>query len=375
MVVVSGVQAVSATDPTKPAPDPIVVGIEYAHDWYARNVRPISLRGLARHVKATDWLWQELEALPGLSRPGYNWKPFDDEVDAWRAAGFEVGAVLRCKHWLATAPTWTPPAPLLASAPPKNAAMWASWERLAFNVADHFRGRVAWYEIESEPDRLVAGKLDEVLRIHKVAAAAIRAADPAARIVLGGLGPGDFLDDAPSAQALAARIAALTEPRRSYASRAFDLYGRMLAELDCDVAELHSLHGVGGVAAGLEWMRSKAPAGCELWVGDAFPAASLEWSSYVTLPASRKPEMDGRLLALERGDPAAWAELDAEKVETTHARILEADRAGAARIYFGGLVDWPRGSSQAFQGILQPDGTPRPVCEVIRAAQGVALAA
>lgn len=369
MVVVPGVQAVT------PPADPIIVGIEYAHDWYARNVRPSSLRGLARHVKATDWLWQELEAFPGLSRPVFTWGPFDAEVDAWRAAGFEVGVVLRCKHWLATAATWTPPAPGLASAPPKNPAMWAAWERLAFSVADHFRGRAAWYEIEPEPDRFVGGTIEEVLRIHRVAAAAIRAADPAARIVLGGLGPGDFLDDAPDADDLAARIAGLPEPQRSYAARAFDLYRRMLVELSYDVAELHSLHGVGGVVPGLEWMRANAPAGREFWIGDAFPAASLEWSSYVTLPRARKGPMDARLLALERGDATARAELDAEKVETTHARILEADRGGAARIYFGGLVDWPRGSSQAFQGILEPDGTPRPVCEVIRAAQGVALAA
>lgn len=365
MVVVPGVPAV------KPR-EPIVVGIQYAHDRYARHIRPAALRGLARHVKATDWLWQELEALPGLSRPIYTLGPFDAEVDEWRSAGFEVGVVLRCKHWLATAATWTPPVPGLASAPPKNPAMWAAWERLVFSIADHFRGRVAWYEIESEPDRLVAGKPEDVLRIHRVAAAAIRAADPSARIVLGGLGPGDLLDDAPDAAKLAARIAGLAEPRRSYASRAFDLYGRMLAELDYDVAEVHALHGLGGAAAALERMRALAPAGREFWVGDAFPAASLEWGSYVTLPKAQKEPMDARLLALERGDAAARAELDAEKVETTHARILEADQAGAARIYFGGLVDWPRGSGQAFQGILEADGTPRPVCEVIRAAQAAA---
>jgi hypothetical protein len=53
----------------------------------------------------------------------------------------------------------------------------------------------------------------------------------------------------------------------------------------------------------------------------------------------------------------------------TAAKIDAALAAGCSAIHFGPTYDWGSLSPYNWQGLTRPDGTPRPVCDVIRAAQ------
>lgn len=344
------------------------VGIEYAADAYAATVDPRALAGVASTIKLTDLAWSSVEALPGLSRPSYNWRALDAEIDRWARAGIAVDCiVLRCQHWLATAPTYASRGGWLSSAPPKSPKLWDAYGRFCGAVARRYPGVAL--EIESEADRLWSGSIDEYLRLLAVAYQAIHAADPDAAVVLAGISPGSLLDDDPDDDEIGARVMALAEPQRSTVARALDFYGRSLAEGTYDVAELHSLYAPSGIAPTVRRMRDLGAR--EIWVGDSFPGASVCWSPPGWNQAP-KAEMDARLLALERGDPGAREGLWREQLDTTHQRILAAEAAGCARLYVGPVVRWPLATGQPWQSLLGEKLEPLPVCQVIEAAQRAA---
>lgn len=341
--------------------------IQYANDALAGNLDPKRLDGIANHVKVTDITWASLEALPGRSPGVYNWVKLDAIIESWRRAGYDVSCiVLRCQHWLATAPTYASIGGPLSSAPPKSARMWDAWGRLCGALAAHLRGLDIAIEIESEADRLWNGSVDEYLRLLALGGEAIRAADAGALVVLAGISPGSLLDDDPDDDEIGARVMALDEPQRSYIARSLDFYTRTLREGRYDVAEIHSLYGVGGIAPAVRRVRELGAK--RVWIGDSFPSASLCWSA----PGWNQPakaDMDARLLALERGDAKAREALYVEQVDTTHERILAAEAAGCEAIGVGPLMRWPMVTGQPWQSLLDDRGEPLPVCDVIAAAQ------
>jgi hypothetical protein len=343
------------------------VGIEYAADAYSAAIDPRALAGVATSIKLTDLAWSSVEALPGLSRPSYNWRGLDAEIERWARVGIAVDCiVLRCQHWLATAPTYASRGGPLSSEPPKSARMWDAWGRLAGALAAHLRGLGIALEIESEADRLWDGSVDEYLRLLAIAYQAIKAADADATVVLAGVSPGALLDDDPDDDEIGARIMALAEPQRSAVARALDFYERTLREGRYDVAEIHSLYSASGIAPAVR--RVRALGARRVWIGDSFPSASVCWSppGWNQQP---KPEMDARLLALERGDVGAREALYDEQMDTTHERILEAEAAGCEVLGVGPIMRWPMVWGQPWQSLLDDAGKPLPVCDVIAAAQ------
>lgn len=348
------------------------VTLNYASDALATDaagkpVDPARLSGIARTIKATDWTWASMEALPGLTKPAYNWKVIDAEIERWARAGIAIDcAVIRCQHILATAPTYTSRGGFLASAPPKSARMWDAWARFCGALAAHLRGSGIALELESEADRLWNGSVDEYLRLLSLGYQGIHAADPKATVVLAGISPGPLVDDDPDDDELSARIMALPDDQRAELVRARDFYGRSLAEGRYDVAELHSLYAPSGIAPTVRWMRKLGAK--RVWVGDSFPSASLCW----TAPGwnqPRKEDMDARLLAVERGDRGAREALYAEQLDSTYERILEAEAVGCEVLGVGPVVRWPLATGQPWQSLLGDDGKPLPVCDVIAAAQ------
>lgn len=343
------------------------VSIEYASDPLAAAVPAESLSGIARTIKATDWRWGAIEALPGLSKPTYNWRAIDAEIDRWLKVGIAIDcAVIRCQHLLATAPTYASRGGLLSSAPPKSPKMWDAWTRFCGALATHLKGSGIALEIESEADRLWSGSVDEYLRLLSLAYQAIHAADSSATVLLAGISPGSLLDDDPEDDELSTRIMALPDAQRAAVARAWDFYARTLAEGQYDVAECHSLYAPSGIAPAVRWMRRLGAQ--RVWVGDSFPSASLCWSPPGWCQP-KKSDMDARLLAIERGDPGARESLYAEQVETTYERIIEAEAAGCEVLGVGPIARWPLATGQPWQSLLSDRGEPLPVCDVIRAAQ------
>ena len=353
------------------------VGLEYAADKLAtypdgKSIGPERLSGIAASAKACDITWASLEALPGLARPVYNWRTLEALLESWSAAGVPIDClVLRCQHPLATRATYPSRGGLLSSAPPKSPAMWSAYGRMCMSLAAYLlaSGRHVAIQIESEADQLFSGTVDDYLRLLATAYDEIAAVSPRALVVLAGINVAGLLADDPTDDVIGERIMGLPEPLRSSATRSLDFYQRTLVEGRYHAAGFHSLHQVSAIAPTVRRMRALMPARREVWADDAFPAASLNFDSYrFNAPASRK-EMETRLDALDRGDSASLADLYAEQVETTHARLIEMSEAGVERVYLGPLRDWPRATGQPWQGILNADGTPRPVCDVVRAAQ------
>lgn len=348
------------------------VGIEYVGDklaTYADGKTPIGperLAGIARTAKARDIPWGSLEAVPGMGV--YNWRPLDELIDSWGFAGIEIDCiVVRCQHLLAMR---DPGAMLrLQSSPPKSERMWKAWGQFVGALCGHLwsRGNPVAIEIESEADWCFAGSVKEYLRLLSIAYDA--AAATRTTVVLAGINVAGWLSDDPSDDEIGERVMALPEDDRARVTRALGFYETTLREGQYDVAGFHSLHQVEAIGPTVKRMRALMPAGRAVWADDAFPAPSLVFDSYgFGAPADRKA-MEARINALDRGDSGALADLYAEQVETTHARLIEMADAGVERCYLGPIRDWPRGTGQPWQGLLDASGTPRPVCDVVRAAQ------
>lgn len=354
------------------------VGIEYAHDALAtypdgKPIGPERLSGIAASAKACDITWASLEALPGLARPVYNWRVLEALLESWSAAGVSIDClVLRCQHPLATRATYPSRGGLLSSAPPKSPAMWAAYGRMCLSLAAYLlaAGRRVAIQIESEADQLFSGTVDDYLRLLATAYDEITAVNPRGLIVLAGINVAGLLADDPTDDVIGERIMGLPEPLRSSATRSLDFYERTLAEGRYHAAGFHSLHQVSAIAPTVKRMRALMPAGRAVWADDAFPGESLNYNSYRFNAPAPRAVMEARIDALDRSDPSALADLYVEQVETTHARLIAMSEAGVERVYLGPIRDWPRATGQPWQGILNADGTPRPVCDVIRAAQG-----
>jgi hypothetical protein len=140
------------------------------------------------------------------------------------------------------------------------------------------------------------------------------------------------------------------------------------------VVDIHSLGAASGIAPNVRRVREALPSwwAGEITIGDAFPGEPVCPSPAQGFPGD--PELMARLL---RRESAAFGELERRQRVVTAAKIEAARAAGCSQVNFGGLYDWNepvKGSWQVvtpypWQGLTRPDGTPRPVCDVVRAAQ------
>lgn len=349
------------------------VGIEYSGDTlatYADGKTPIGperLYGIARTAKARDITWGSFDPIPGLGR--YNWTALDELMRAWAAAGVFIDCiVVRCQHLLAVR---EPLAMLqLQSSPPKNERMWTAWGAAIRALADRLHAfspvHVA-LEIESEADWCWRGSVEEYLRLLSIAYDVTREFNTT--VVLAGINVAGLLVDDPSDDDIAARVLGLPDADRDRVTRSIAFYERTLREGHYTAAGFHSLHQPDAIGPTVKRMRALMPAARAVWADDAFPATSLNYDSYRFNAPAKRAVMEARIDALDRGDKGAHAELDAEKIETTHARLIAMADAGVECCYIGPIRDWSRAIGQPWMGLLDASGTPRPVCDVVRAAQ------
>jgi hypothetical protein len=84
-----------------------------------------------------------------------------------------------------TAP-WAGRVPGKIDSPPKNLADWDRWVNAC---ADHFRGRVKFWEVWNEPNiEFFNGSIADYANLVKTASAAVRRADPSASVLMGTAG-------------------------------------------------------------------------------------------------------------------------------------------------------------------------------------------
>lgn len=127
-----------------------------------------------------DSTWGALEPAPG----DWRFDRLDARVDLARSRGSTVMLVL------AQPPAWAATRPDLSSyggspSPPKDMAQWRNY---VTTVASRYAGRIEAYEIWNEPNlsQFFVGSPQQLGELTKVAAEAINAVDPAAKVVSAG---------------------------------------------------------------------------------------------------------------------------------------------------------------------------------------------
>ncbi len=167
----------------------VAVGEDYfdGHDSAARVRRHMRLaRALGVRYLRCAFSWNGIEPQRGQYQFAF-WDMLVNE--AARAHVQLLPYVAYTPRWAAVRDEkfWTQP--------PKDAAFFADMMRV---LAARYRGRIHTWEFWNEPDNREywAGSADEFGTMVKAAAEAVRTADPAAVLVLGGMSrpPGNFLD-------------------------------------------------------------------------------------------------------------------------------------------------------------------------------------
>lgn len=347
----------------------MIVGIQYLGEPASIPPRQVTPYG-----KTVNFDWQECEPRPGGA---YYWKTFDDRLRLADLAGFRDHVVtLRSKHVRSdmVRPTVTPPAEIAAlayaqaSAPPVDLARYERWVAAC---AARYRGRVGAWQIESEQtdETHWLGTADEYVDTLGKASGAIAIADPRARLLLGGIGFGDLLDDvqfgAIAEDAITIRIGTWPEPYRSMGLRSLDFGRYILGECRCDAVGIHSLSGAGGIAPAVDLVRkySRGPA---VWIDDATSAPLALYDPRGFNNPADPWAMFTDLLGLISRNPAAVAKRERAQADMVAAKIAAARECGVERIYFGTLTDWPL---IAATGALAFQGLRRSALDVIAAAQ------
>lgn len=422
-ITASGSQSLEGLDATVRALVPVPsqeerIGIEYASSPFGRASDATRYAALGlRAVKMTDWNWQIAEPYTVIQpeKPAwcriwasgpfcnvyiepYQWGSWDAEVKAWQAAGYsDIHVVIRAKHNRFTSPT-VPPDPVLGalstvcSAPPIDQAQYGRFVRAVVERYDGdgvndmpgLRWPIRWYEPESEQQSTLfwCGTAEEYVETVRTVRSAALAAHPETRIVLGGTNFDDMLDDDPSLETIDWRLHATEEeggkpePWRSMRLRAFEFHRITLQHLDLfDAAELHTLTSWTGVEPALRLMNHTfdeyAGRRIPLWIGDATGTPVTLYNSALSWNPPITPEqMQFRFNVLNSPSHPRHKEmmdlLRVEQAQNGAKKVGVAIGEGAEKIMMGLLEDWPWFTGFPFNGLVDTDGSPRPIYYAMR---------
>lgn len=324
--------------------------------------------------------WHDIERSPGA----LDYSTQDATVAADRAHGLKtLGILFGTPNWASTAPSQvqaaSAPSPSVARKsfsfeeqigamsthgpsssvyPPRNLEspvfsdgtdVWSPgktinpenvWARFAYETAYRYRGQVNHWEVWNEPDfapsaatgwfGFWAGGLEQYYRLLKVAALAIRAANPEAKIVLGGMAywfdPGFF----PRLLDLARRDASAPAARYYFDITSWHWYSQ----------------------ASLLYDRS-------LWVRDMLTRNNMGdkqvWVTETTLPVCGDPQASWTMACSpgsHTGEPDQQASFVIQAVAYAFA-------AGVEKIFIFQLYDDRASPVEGF-GLIRNDGSPRP---------------
>jgi putative cell wall-binding protein len=134
-----------------------------------------------------EFEWKRVEASDDV----FDWPKFDQAVEIERAHGFQIlGKLVYCAPWASSAPAGTP-ASVAQFYAPKSNAEFAEYARA---VVHRYKDRVHVWQIWNEENYVATWKPSPNAAAYtgllKAAYAAIKAEDPTAQVVLGGLSTG-----------------------------------------------------------------------------------------------------------------------------------------------------------------------------------------
>lgn len=269
--------------------------------------------------------WDRIELAPGQ----YDWASADAVVAANEAAGMPLLAVLvGTPSWAADAAAAPPPGldapPIL---PDGSVGQTNVWGRFVHALAARYRGRIGAYEIWNEPNRpdFWTGTPEQYYRLLSTAMAAIRHADPSAKVVVGGLD--------------------------GYRNLAF--LDRLLDAATADPAP----PGRRGAFDALAWHAYHRPA--DVYVGttalrDRLRARGLTQPIWIT--ETNVAAWDDAPVRGADPQPYRWSATSSEQAAFVVEALAYAVAADVERIY---LYRASNTGEQEAWGLLEADGTPR----------------
>lgn len=380
-----------------------IVGIEYGNspltvNPVAARFKPLTAQGVTA-VKFTDVSWGDIQPYDWPAWcfwcTKYLWTDLDGRVKDWQANGFtDIHMVVRAKHPTFTSPTVTtlppgfPSYAVFGSSNPPNADKWGAYAAWVQALVERYDGDgksdmpglkqpILIYEFESEQQDPThwRGTVQDYLKLLATARQAALAASPKVQVILGGLTFGDMLDDAPSTEVVYQRLATTSEPWHTLLTDAYAFGIETFKHPELfELVEYHSMSDASGIGPAFKAIREQFAANGytkPIWVGDAMATPVTVYTPGKDFnPPLPVPQMQQRLLTLlspaSAQFPAAWAQLMADQKDLTQRKIAAAVAAGAPRINICCLEDWPLSSTYPFGGIVDTNGTPRPVWSVIQ---------
>ncbi|MBX6773126.1 MAG: fibronectin type III domain-containing protein [Chloroflexi bacterium] len=318
--------------------------------------------------------WRDVEVEPGV----FDWSPIDSRVAGDVDHGFSIDAVLLgTPSFYAADRTGaasdgntgldagiSPPAGLERPTFADGSDAWAPgkpinpanpWARFVYTAAARYRGRVQVWEVWNEPDAdaFWSGSVQEYARLLAVAYRAVRAADPTARVAVGGMMYWEWTNRAGEYAWLKQLIGILQmDPLALANNDYFDILSLHWYSRSADVYRLT-----------IDAERILADAGLggkEIWINETGIPACDEPS--VPLHVSCQDYPGGTNAGSARATGHATT---VEQASFIIQAIAGGFAAGAARVFVFQLQD--DGNGQAF-GLIRNDGTLRPAYQAYQVA-------
>ncbi len=233
------------------------------------------------------------------------------------------------------------------------------------------------WEIDSEAQFLIywQGTAEQYVEMLEIAYAAVKRADPEAKVVLSGMNFIDLFDDNPSRDTVIQRILALPKDAKNTALRMFDFNSKLLAAGDhYDEIEFHYITNYRAIYGIVDWLRAEQKKQYgrvkPIWAGDAYSGPQFTGAHSLYTPK----DADRRHAVLCDPNHPDYAEVEAwyrdEQAQNVVKKFVLAMEMELQGVMMGMLIDW-RGRYQFenfdFTGMVDlPSGNPRPVYHTYR---------
>jgi hypothetical protein len=338
---------------------PITFGVEYAILGVADKYGDAG----ATYAKLQDAyvIWGNLQPDAGGE---FRWGPLDAVVEEYQAAGL-TGMQMNLTALSPWASSIEPKLLEKGNTFPKAehlddyaAYVSAVVERYDDDGVDDMpglRAPIHDYGVEREFTGFWPGSATEYVRLLEIAAPAIRAADPGARVLLVAVLMTDVFDGGPTPAQVQQRLATDID----YMRKSVPDIRKILAACDhYDIVDFHSLGNYTEIPPTVAWIRAELEAaGCgprPIWIGDAFPMSLLVGFGGLVPPTPFAPvtaaTRDAAVAVLKSvADPgapdhaAAEAWLRAEVAIGLTRKLVVAAGEGLLGINVGNLEDWRTG--------------------------------
>jgi len=368
-------------------------GIEYGYEGQVDPSIASKYTSIgAKTTKFSDVNWGDIEPTKPFKfftfvSHNYQWAKLDSFVKAWQAIGYsEFNFVLRSKCTWGTKATIpiTPELSVyqnLASCPPTpdNVANYTAFVK---EIVSRYSGKVPsktmpgllypvkYWEIESEAGSPMfwLGTKDDYSNMLKIAYTTIKSVDPSAVVILSGINLNDMMKTNPTEQQIYDLINTKPEPWKSFLLAGIDFFRDNLRYPKYfDVIEFHSLHDYESVPYIVNLINRECDkAGCprkEIWMGDAMSAPHSHPSPVDFYPIS-EPAASYNYIMWWPDNPQ-YAAADAwflkEQSKLAIKRMVIGAGCNCKKIYMGTLIDWPWYSGYPYNGLIETDGSKRPV--------------